>query len=93
MTKSEIANILADKQSHLSPKLVEAAVKEIFNTISNAILNGERVEIRGFGSFSLRYRLARGARNPKTGISLTTTNKYAVNFKPGKELKAKVNND
>ena len=91
MTKSDLMIILTDKKSHLSYQTVEDAVKEVFNCMSDALGSGERIEIRGFGSFSLRYRAARDARNPKTGAILTTTSKYAVHFKPGKELRERVN--
>jgi integration host factor subunit beta len=84
-------SILTEKQNHLSYKIVESAVKEVFEMMSNALENGERIEIRDFGSFSLRYRSARGARNPKTGELVTTLSKYAIHFKPGKELRERVN--
>ena len=91
MTKSELMSILTDRQGHLSYKDIESAVKEVFDSMSKALANGERIEIRGFGSFSLRYRAARDARNPKTGELVTTLSKYAVHFKPGKELRERVN--
>lgn len=90
MTKSELMSVLTEKQSHLSYKEIESAVKELFDVMSKALANGERIEIRGFGSFSLRYRPACHARNPKTGELVTTVNKYAVHFKPGKELRERV---
>lgn len=91
MTKSELMSILTEKQCHLSYKVIENAVKEVFDLMSNALQHGERIEIRGFGSFSLRYRVARDARNPKTGELVITMSKYAVHFKPGKELRERVN--
>lgn len=91
MTKSELMSILTEKQGHLSYKDIESAVKEIFESMSKALAHGERIEIRGFGSFSLRYRAARDARNPRTGELVTTKGKYAVHFKPGKELRERVN--
>jgi len=91
MTKSELISILTEKQHHLSSKIVENVVKEVFDFMSHALEHGERIEIRGFGSFSLRYRPARDARNPKTGELVTTFSKYAVHFKPGKELRERVN--
>lgn len=66
-------------------------VKTILNCMSEALENGERIEIRGFGSFELRYREPRMARNPKTGERVQTHGKYAIHFKPGKELKERVN--
>lgn len=92
MTKSEFINILIDKQSYLSVRLVEEAVKDVFDVMSHTLQQGERIEIRGFGSFSLRYRKARNARNPKTGELITTKGKHVVYFKPGKELRERVNN-
>lgn len=91
MTRSELIRALADKQSHLSYKEIEAIVKYVFDLMSKALSDEERIEIRGFGSFSLRYRASRLARNPKTGERLNTESKYAAHFKPGKELKERVN--
>ena len=91
MTKSELINVLTENQGHLSYKDIEMAVKEVFDLMSKAMAKGERIEIRDFGSFSLRYRAARAARNPKTGEIVTTINKYAIHFKPGKELRERVN--
>ena len=91
MTKSELMSILTEKQSHLSYKHIERAVREMFDSMSKTLAQGGRIEIRGFGSFSLRYRAARYARNPRTGEPVTTKGKYAVHFKPGKELRERVN--
>ena len=91
MIKSDLIKTITNKQCHLSYKVVESAVKEVFEMMGDALANGERIEIRGFGSFSLRYRASRGARNPKTGELITVFGKYAVHFKPGKALRERVN--
>ncbi len=91
MTKSELIEILAKKQSHLPLKDVDLAVKHIVEQMNLALSSGERIEIRGFGSFSLRERPPRIGRNPKTGESVALSKKYAPHFKPGKELRDRVN--
>jgi len=91
MTKSELIEILADKLSHLPAKDVEIAVKEILEMMAQTLSKGERIEIRGFGSFSLHYRAPRIGRNPKTGDSVELAGKYVPHFKPGKELRERVN--
>ena len=91
MTRAELINALAMKQPHVPIKLIEQGVKEIFEEMSNALANGVRIEIRGFGSFALRYRPPRTARNPKTGEYVKTEGKFAPHFKPGKELRERVN--
>ncbi|MGM0450604.1 MAG: integration host factor subunit beta [Pseudomonadota bacterium] len=92
MTKSELVEVIASKQSQLSGKDVELAVKTIIDHMSQALAEGERIEIRGFGSFSLHYRAPRVGRNPKTGESVSLPEKYVPHFKPGKDLREKVNN-
>lgn len=91
MTKSELIEKLIDKLDHLSAKDVEVAIKEILEMMSNTLEQGERIEIRGFGSFSLHYRAPRTGRNPKTGESVELNGKYVPHFKPGKELRERVN--
>lgn len=91
MTKSELIEILTDKLSHLSAKDVEIAIKEILEMMAQTLSKGDRIEIRGFGSFSLHYRAPRVGRNPKTGDSVELTGKYVPHFKPGKELRERVN--
>jgi len=91
MTKSEIINILSRKQSHLSSKDIELSVKIILEQMSDTLAGGERIEIRGFGSFSLHHRAARSGRNPKTGEKVLLAAKYVPHFKPGKELRERVN--
>jgi integration host factor subunit beta len=91
MTKSELIEFLARKQSHLAYKDVELAVKSLLEQMSQALATGERIEIRGFGSFSLHFRPPRVGRNPKTGESVALPGKYVPHFKPGKELRERVN--
>ncbi|AVQ00005.1 integration host factor subunit beta [Ahniella affigens] len=91
MTKSELIEALSRRQTHLAFHDVEFAVKEILEQIANALAAGDRVEIRGFGSFSLHFRPPRMGRNPKTGDSVSLPGKYVPYFKPGKELRDRVN--
>ncbi len=91
MTKSELIERLADKLNHLAAKDVEQAIKEILEMMAHTLSKGERIEIRGFGSFSLHYRAPRVGRNPKTGESVELDGKYVPHFKPGKELRERVN--
>ncbi|MCP5165139.1 MAG: integration host factor subunit beta [Pseudomonadales bacterium] len=91
MTKSELIEAIAAKQTQLSSKDVELAVKTILEQMSQALSGGERIEIRGFGSFSLHFREPRRGRNPKPGDTVELTGKYVPHFKPGKELRERVN--
>jgi integration host factor subunit beta len=91
MMKSELIERIARKQSHLAYKDVELAVKNLLEQMSNSLSSGDRIEIRGFGSFSLHYRPPRSGRNPKTGDSVSLPGKYVPHFKPGKELRERVN--
>ena len=91
MTKSELIEILAAKNSHLNHKDVELAVKSLIEQMSQSLSTGHRIEIRGFGSFSLHYRPPRMGRNPKTGEAVALAAKYVPHFKPGKELRERVN--
>ena len=90
MTKSEIIESMIDKQDHLPAKDVELTVKHILSLMSETLAYGDRIEIRGFGSFSLHYRPARIGRNPKTGEPVALSGKYVPHFKPGKDLKLQV---
>jgi len=90
VTKSELIETLAKQQSHLSVKDVELAVKCIIEQMNSALSSGERIEIRGFGSFSLHVRPPRVGRNPKTGASVILSKKHVPHFKPGKELRDRV---
>lgn len=91
MTKSELIEKISAEQTQLSAKDVELAVKMIMDHMADALAQGERIEIRGFGSFSLHYRAARSGRNPKTGQKVQLDGKYVPHFKPGKELRERVN--
>jgi integration host factor subunit beta len=91
MTKSELIELIAAKQSHLPAKDVELAVKQILEIMSDALAQGQRIEIRGFGSFSLHFRPPRQGRNPKTGETVALAGKYVPHFKPGKDLRERVN--
>jgi integration host factor subunit beta len=92
MTKSELIESIARNQKHLPAKDVELAVKHVLELMSEALASGERIEIRGFGSFSLHFRPPRMGRNPKTGDSVALAGKHVPHFKPGKELRERVNN-
>ncbi|MBP0048489.1 integration host factor subunit beta [Marinobacterium sp. AK62] len=91
MTKSELIERLIDSHPELSVKDVELAVKTMLDHMTDALSSGERIEIRGFGSFSLHYRAPRMGRNPKTGEAVPLAAKYVPHFKPGKELRDQVN--
>ncbi len=91
MTKSELVERIATKQDQLSVRDIELAVKTLLEQMTQALADGERIEIRGFGSFSLNYRAPRTGRNPKTGESVVLEGKYVPHFKPGKELRERVN--
>ncbi|AQS36010.1 integration host factor subunit beta [Shewanella psychropiezotolerans] len=90
MTKSELIEKLATRQSQLSAKEVESAIKEMLEQMAHTLEGGDRIEIRGFGSFSLHFRAPRTGRNPKTGTSVELDGKYVPHFKPGKELRERV---
>ena len=90
MTKSELIDVIAREQSHLAHRDVELAVKCLMEHMSGALASGERIEIRGFGSFSLHYRPPRMGRNPKTGEAVALAGKHVPHFKPGKELRDRV---
>jgi integration host factor subunit beta len=90
MTKSELIAQLSVKQPQLDYRDVELAVKELIDQLSSALAAGQRIEVRGFGSFSLHYRPPRIGRNPKTGDSVQVPDKHVPHFKPGKELRERV---
>ena len=81
-----------ERKHNLSPIQSETMVKTIIDKMTNSLSKGDRIEIRGFGSFEIRFRSPRKARNPKTGETVQTSGKYSIHFKPGKELKDRVNN-
>lgn len=91
MLKSELINHLASRQSNLTLKDIELCVNHVLDYMATTLSNGGRIEIRGFGSFSLHYRPPRNAHNPKTGEKVATIAKYTPHFKPGKELRERVN--
>ncbi len=91
MTKSELIELIAAKQKHLPAKDVELAVKQILEIMGDALSQGSRIEIRGFGSFSLHFRPPRQGRDPKTGETVARSGKYVPHFKPGKDLRERVN--
>ncbi|MEC9375001.1 MAG: integration host factor subunit beta [Pseudomonadota bacterium] len=91
MTKSELIEVIARKQRHLPAKDVELSIKHLLELMSNSLSSGNRIEIRGFGSFSLHFRPPRMGRNPKTGDAVALSGKYVPHFKPGKELRQRVN--
>ena len=90
ITRSELIDALFEKQPHLAHRDVELAVKTVLEKMGSAFESGERIEIRGFGSFSLHFRSSRVGRNPKTGDSVHVEDKFSPHFKPGKELKERV---
>ena len=90
MTKSELIERLMDESSSMQSRDVEVAVKELLEYMAQTLQRGVRIEIRGFGSFSLHYREPRVGRNPKTGQSVQLEGKYVPHFKPGKELRDRV---
>ncbi|PZN75577.1 MAG: integration host factor subunit beta [Candidatus Methylumidiphilus alinenensis] len=91
MTRAELISRLADKLGHLPVGEVKAAVLAITDRIVLALQSGDRVEIRGFGGFSLHRRPPRVDRNPRTGEAVELPARFAVHFKPGKELRERVN--
>ncbi len=90
MTKSELIERLALHTNDLQGKDLENAVKEILEQMAQTLQRGDRIEIRGFGSFSLHYRAPRVGRNPKTGDQVELTGKHVPHFKAGKELRERV---
>ena len=91
MTRSELIKKLAAKFPQLTHNDVELAVTSILDRMSDYIARNDRIEIRGFGAFSLNYRPPRNGRNPKSGEKVAIPAKYAPHFKPGKDMKALVN--
>ncbi|TXK64542.1 integration host factor subunit beta [Alkalisalibacterium limincola] len=91
MTKSELIEALTRRQGHLKADDVDMGVKTLLELMSDALSRGDRIEVRGFGSFSLHYRPPRLGRNPKTGESVALPGKHVPHFKPGKELRERVN--
>lgn len=90
MIKSELIEKLSTDMTHLPEKRVAKAINDILEHMSNTLMSKKRIEIRGFGSFSLHHRPPRNAHNPKTGAKVITESKFSPHFKPGKELKERV---
>jgi integration host factor subunit beta len=90
MIKSELIAKLAEDNPNLFQRDVERVVNAIFDEIGDALARGDRVELRGFGAFSVRHRKAREGRNPRTGASVSVKDKYVPFFKTGKELRERV---
>src|SRR3546814_17776911 len=86
MTKSELIEILTQRQGHLKAEDVDMAVKSLLEMMGGSLANGDRIEIRGLGSFSLHSRPPRTGRNPKTGDAVAIPGTYVTHFTPGKEL-------
>ena len=90
INKKELIEIIANEQEQLPYKDIELAIKTIIESMIDSLKKGNRIEIRGFGSFSLRYRKSRIGRNPKSGESVNIDERYVPHFKPGKDLKERV---
>ena len=93
MTKSDLIEKISFSQGQLSYRDVELSVKTIIEKMADRLSSGERIEIRGFGSFCLHYRAPRMGRNPKTGEKVSLRARHVPHFKPGKELRERVNFD
>jgi integration host factor subunit beta len=91
MTRSELVNALIERQPQLLKRDVELAVSCMLEQMANALENGDRIEIRGFGAFAMSQRPPRLARNPKTGESVDSPAKVVIHFKSGKEMRDRVN--
>jgi integration host factor subunit beta len=89
--KSELVQLIADKNPHLFQRDVEKIINSIFDEITDALAHRNRVELRGFGAFSVKRRQPRAARNPKTGEPVAVDEKWVPFFKTGKELKERLN--
>lgn len=90
MTRADLIQKLAEANPQLPLQDVDLAVRTILDTMAQALANGDRIEIRGFGSFGLNHRPPRNGRNPKTGAAVHVPAKYMPHFKPGKELRERV---
>lgn len=93
MTRSELITSLSEKNPHLSARDIERIVSTIFDEITIALSNGSRVELRGFGAFSIKERNARAGRNPRTGETVQVEAKRVPAFKAGKKLRERLNQD
>ena len=91
MIKSELVQKLAEDNPHLFTRDIERIVATVFDEISGALANGDRVELRGFGAFSVKHREARIGRNPRTGEAVAIEEKWTPFFKAGKEMRERLN--
>jgi integration host factor subunit beta len=91
MTKSELIQRLAERNPHLLHRDIERIVQTVFDEIADALSEGNRVELRGFGAFSVKNRTARTGRNPRTGTAVSVEAKRVPYFKTGKELRERLN--
>ena len=92
LIKSKLIEKLTAQNNHLFTRDLERVVNTIFNEITQSLADGKRVELRGFGAFSVQHRAARVGRNPRSGESVNVEEKYIPRFKTGKELRLKLNN-
>ncbi len=91
MNKSDLVNKLASRAKHISLKDMEVIINTVFETMTDSLRNGERIEIRGFGSFEVRHRKPRLGRNPKSGEQVQVEERRVPFFKVGKELRERIN--
>jgi integration host factor subunit beta len=91
MTKSDLIKQLAETNPHLYQRDIERIVSTVFEEVTEALVRGDRVELRGFGAFSVRHRSSRVGRNPRTGEEVRVTDKAVPYFKTGKELRERLN--
>ncbi|MDY7231641.1 integration host factor subunit beta [Hyalangium rubrum] len=91
MTKSQLIECIAKKAPHVPPRRIEQIVNAIFEQMTEALKAGERIELRGFGCFTVKSRRARLGRNPKTGASVALPKRIALSFAAGKELRERIN--
>ena len=92
LIKSKLIQNITDSNTHLFVRDVERIVNTIFNAITQSLADGKRVELRGFGAFSVQHRAARVGRNPRSGESVNIQEKWIPRFKTGKELRLRLNN-
>jgi integration host factor subunit beta len=91
MTKSQLIARLSKRFPHLLQRDIESLVNTVFGDIANGLVQGKRIELRGFGAFSIRKREPRVARNPKNGASVSVGSRFAVYFRAGKQLRERIN--
>lgn len=91
MIKSELVQVIAEQNPHLYQRDVEKIVNTILDTIADALADGDRVELRGFGAFSVKHREGRIGRNPRTGDKVVVEEKWVPFFKTGKDLRERLN--